>query len=220
MQARIADKGKIEALRFDLDAARNNMERAIAILTPLFVKAQEAASSDEEAIGSALDVLTGWFGQNGKPLRKLDELEAAVHWNEQQRGIQAKENERLRAALDKHHRIGDLGYIHSRPCPVCQEPLTDAEVERLAKFQVNSIDRPTGMFQFSNSGRTILELANKGNESAYVEISNRPADMPKPVISPRTAMMIGPFPIPIFGEHVMVTYTPSTYVFPRIIENE
>lgn len=69
------------------EAARNNIERVVAILTPLFVKAQEADSPDEEALGGALDVLTGWFGQNGKPLRKIDELEA--------------ENARLREAAQR-----------------------------------------------------------------------------------------------------------------------
>jgi len=61
-----------------VEQLKNNTERAIAILTPLFVKAQEADSPDEEQLGGALDVLTGWFGQNGQPLRRLDQLEAEI----------------------------------------------------------------------------------------------------------------------------------------------
>lgn len=62
----------------DIERLKNNIERAIAILMPLFVQAQESDSPDEEVLGGALDVLTGWFGQNGQPLRRLDELEAKI----------------------------------------------------------------------------------------------------------------------------------------------
>jgi cell division protein FtsB len=84
------------AMKVERDGARNNAERVIAILTPLFVKAQETDSPDEETIGGSLDVLTGWFGQNGLPLRKLDELE-------KERDELRAENERLRvkAITDK-----------------------------------------------------------------------------------------------------------------------
>jgi hypothetical protein len=66
---------EFERQREQLAALSNNAERVIAILTPLFVKAQEADSPDEEALGGALDVLTGWFGQNGLPLGRLEDID-------------------------------------------------------------------------------------------------------------------------------------------------
>jgi hypothetical protein len=66
---------EFEHLNAQVRALANNAERAINILTPMFVSAQEADSPDEEALGNALDVLAGYFGQNGRPLRRLEELE-------------------------------------------------------------------------------------------------------------------------------------------------
>lgn len=88
-------------LRADLAALTNNVERVVTILTPLFVKAQEADSADEEPLGGALDVLTGWFGQNGKPLRKLDDLQA--------------ENERLKAKVERLTAYIEKGHADRQP---------------------------------------------------------------------------------------------------------
>lgn len=63
---------KCQKREAELQALTNNVERAIAILTPLFVQAQDQDDPYEEPIGNALDVLHGWFGQNGQPLRKPD----------------------------------------------------------------------------------------------------------------------------------------------------
>jgi hypothetical protein len=71
-------QSEVLRLRAEVERAKNNMERVVNILTPLFVTAQDHEDPDEEALGGALDVLTGWFGQNGQPFRKLDELQAEV----------------------------------------------------------------------------------------------------------------------------------------------
>ena len=95
----------------EVKAARNNMERVVNILTPLFVQAQDADSPDEEVLGGALDVLTGWFGQYGKPLRRLDELQA--------------ENEKLRAQVlyPMHMCVGDSAATMRM---LCGRPISDA----------------------------------------------------------------------------------------------
>jgi hypothetical protein len=82
----------------------------------------------------------------------------------------------------------------------------------------NSIHRPTGKFQFHNSGQTCLELTNSGNEQVAVDVTYWPDDLPPLVVLPHTVKLVGPFPVPQFTEYVVVTYTPSEYLNSRVIE--
>lgn len=71
----------------------------------------------------------GWFELEAKNERlRADQrqLDESVRNQAIRETIHKEELKRLRAALEKHHRIGDLGYIkpRSRRCPACQEPLS------------------------------------------------------------------------------------------------
>ena len=172
-RAEAAQRDRLEA---QLLALQNNVERAIAILTPLFVQAQEHEDPDEEVLGGALDVLSGWFGQNGKPLRRLEELE--VQLAERDREIErlmdgiARERNRTKALVvewremlaNKDAEIERLRHIHceceySEPCP--NEALL-AEAQAALADAVKSTGGALIVQDYERLNRVLSTHANEG----------------------------------------------------------